>query len=301
MPCAFERNNTPRTHLNPLSPTDDVVKEVGKTPEMVEKATEDVSMIAEEVGQIVEEIRQTTREYEEHSNKLAFFLSKVGSLFLWKLIWNERVKRSIHKSAFLFTQKYFLIAHPSISLVRQWELGQKMARFGSILALNRIEPNQNSLGHPKTEPNRPKNRQEKSNRTESHQFMVAQFGFGLKTKPIRPKESTQNKKKIKQMAHRNRTELICTKPNWIYDQRKSNRTETKKSCASPKISVGLVWLGSGRVSPVGVNFHHYFSFISHWVPLPPPITWRVSNGQAFSGWAKIYYIYPENIFYKIII
>jgi len=82
MPCAFERNNTPRTHLNPLSSTDDVVKEVGKTLEMVEKATEDVSMIAEEVGQIVEEIRQTTREYEERSNKLAFSHSQVGSLFL---------------------------------------------------------------------------------------------------------------------------------------------------------------------------------------------------------------------------
>ena len=192
---------------------------------MVEKATEDVSMIAEEVGQIVEEIRQTTREYEEHSNKLAFFLSKVGSLFLWKLIWNERVKRSIHKSAFLFTQKYFLIAHPSISLVRQWELGQKMARFGSILALNRIEPNQNSLGHPKTEPNRPKNRQEKSNRTESHQFMVAQFDFGLKTKPIRPKESTQNKKKSSKWP----TEI---EPNWFAPNRtgytiKENRTEQK--------------------------------------------------------------------------
>ena len=60
MPYAFERNNTPRTHLNPSSLADDVVEEVGKTPEVVEKATEDVS------GQIAEEVYQTTREYEEH-------------------------------------------------------------------------------------------------------------------------------------------------------------------------------------------------------------------------------------------
>jgi len=111
--------------------------------------------------------------------------------------------------------------------------------------------------------------------------MVARSGFGFKTKLIRPKESAQNNKKNPSKwptgSKPNRTKpMIRTKPNWVYGHRESNRTRTKKNELVQKF--GSAQPGLGWDSPIRVNtnnpngFHHYFSFISHRIPLSPLIT-----------------------------